>query len=122
MKEKPNGDDQQHVSSLPFSKFFIFPQYTTSSIHCESSAGKDEKLMKSQSAIADIEVTMVESHANLKIRSKRRPKQLLKVVSGLHSMRLTVLHLNVTTVDQIVLYSLSVKVISLQPRQEEKEK
>jgi hypothetical protein len=37
-------------------------------------------------------------------------------------MRLTVLHLNVTTVDQIVLYSLSVKVISLQPRQEEKGK
>ncbi|KAH8490970.1 hypothetical protein Peur_064924 [Populus x canadensis] len=110
MKEKPNGDDQQHVSSLPFSKFFIFPQYTTSSIHCESSAGNDEKLMKSQSAIADIEVTMVESHANLKIRSKRRPKQLLKVVSALHSMRLTVLHLNVSTVDQIVLYSLSVKV------------
>nr|ABK92747.1 unknown [Populus trichocarpa] len=66
--------------------------------------------MKSQSAIADIEVTMVESHANLKIRSKRRPKQLLKVVSALHSMRLTVLHLNVSTVDQIVLYSLSVKV------------
>ncbi|KAJ6380188.1 hypothetical protein OIU76_016777 [Salix suchowensis] len=111
MKEKSNGGDQQRVSSLPFSKFFIFPQYSTSSIHCESSAGKDEKLMKSQSAaIADIEVTMVESHANLKIRSKRRPKQLLKVVSALHSMRLTVLHLNVSTADQIVLYCLSVKV------------
>ncbi|KAL5835607.1 hypothetical protein ACOSQ3_015165 [Xanthoceras sorbifolium] len=61
-------------------------------------------------AIADIEVTMVESHANLKIRSKRRSKQLLKLVSGLHSMRLTILHLNVTTVDETVLYSLSVKV------------
>ncbi|KAK7356050.1 hypothetical protein VNO80_15316 [Phaseolus coccineus] len=30
--------------------------------------------------IVDIEVTMVESHANLKIRSKKRPKQLLKLV------------------------------------------
>ncbi|XP_044498532.1 transcription factor bHLH96-like [Mangifera indica] len=79
-----------------FAEFFTFPQYSTS----------DEN----QSAIADIEVTMVESHANLKIRSKRQPKQLLKVVSWLHTMRLTILHLNVTTVDQIVLYSLSVKV------------
>ncbi|KAJ6757233.1 MAX DIMERIZATION MAD [Salix koriyanagi] len=96
--------------SLNRSYKFSVP-YSTSSIHCESSAGKDEKLMKSQSAaIADIEVTMVESHANLKIRSKRRPKQLLKVVSALHSMRLTVLHLNVSTADQIVLYCLSVKV------------
>ncbi|XP_061971274.1 transcription factor bHLH94-like isoform X2 [Populus nigra] len=110
MKENSDGDNQQHVSSLPFSEFFTFPQYSTSSIHFENSVGKNEKLHKTQSTIADIEVTMVESHANLKIRSKRRPKQLLKVVSGLHSMRLTVLHLNVTTVDQIVLYSLSVKV------------
>lgn len=65
---------------------------------------------ETQNSIADIEVNMVESHANLKIRSKRRPKQLLKLVSGLQSMRLTILHLNVTTADEIVLYSLSVKV------------
>ncbi|KAK0599445.1 hypothetical protein LWI29_005363 [Acer saccharum] len=67
-------------------------------------------LLQTQSAVADIEVTMVESHANLKIRSKRRSKQLLKLVSELHNLRLTILHLNVTTVDETVLYSLSVKV------------
>ena len=116
MKENSGGDSQQHFSSLPFSEFFTFPQYSTIPVHFENSVGKNEKLLKTQSTIADIEVTMVESHANLKIRSKRRPKQLLKVVSGLHSMRLTVLHLNVTTADQIVLYCLSVKVISLQSR------
>ncbi|KAG5244871.1 transcription factor bHLH [Salix suchowensis] len=110
MKENSDGDSQQHVSSLPFSEFFTFPQYSTSPVHFENSVGKNEKLLKTQSTIADIEVTMVESHASLKIRSKRLPKQLLKVVSGLHSMRLTVLHLNVTTADQIVLYCLSVKV------------
>ncbi|GAV63197.1 HLH domain-containing protein [Cephalotus follicularis] len=93
-------------SSLVFSEFFTFPQYSTCSSSCNDSAAMGD----SQSAIADIEVTMVESHANLKIRSKRRPKQLLKMVSGLHTMRLNILHLNVTTVDQIVLYSLSVKV------------
>ncbi|XP_047317968.1 transcription factor bHLH94-like [Impatiens glandulifera] len=64
----------------------------------------------SAAAVADVEVTVVENHANLKIRSRKRPKQLLKMVDGLQRLRLTVLHLNVTTVDQIVLYSLSLKI------------
>lgn len=62
-------------------------------------------------AIADIEVTMVESHANLKVLSRRRPKQLLKLLVGLQHLQLTTLHLNVTTVDQMVLYSFSLKVL-----------
>ena len=97
-------------SSL-FAEFFTFPQYSTSSTRCDNSISmNDQSMVETQSAIADIEVIMVESHANLKIRSKRQPAQLLKVVSGLNSMRLSILHLNVTTVDQTVLYSLSVKV------------
>lgn len=100
-------------SSSPFAEFFSFPQYSTGS----SSGGnlvattndpwsKENKI----AAMADIEVTMVESHANLKIRSKTRPKQLIKLVNGLQSLRLTILHLSVTTVDQVALYSLCVKV------------
>jgi hypothetical protein len=64
-------------------------------------------------AIADVEVTMTERHANLKILSRRHPKQLLKMVTGLHSLGLYTLHLNVTTVGQMVLYSFSVKVSNL---------
>lgn len=60
--------------------------------------------------VADIEVTMMETHANLKIRTKKRPRQLLKLVASFQSLRLTVLHLNVSTLDQTVLYSVSVKV------------
>ena len=87
------------------------PQYSTSSGGCDSSmGGVSEQVGQVQSGIADVEVTMVESHANIKIRSKKRPKQLLKMVSGLHSLRLTILHLNVTTTGEVVLYSLSVKV------------
>ncbi|XP_065853140.1 transcription factor bHLH96 [Euphorbia lathyris] len=121
--EKCDGADHHHhqqqqqqlhasTNSLPFSEFFSFPQYSTSPARSENSVagGNDSISSVTQSTIADIEVTMVESHASLKIRSKRRPKQLLKVVSGLHALRLTILHLNVTTVEQIVLYSLSVKV------------
>uniref|UniRef100_A0A5B7A8E1 Putative transcription factor bHLH94 n=1 Tax=Davidia involucrata TaxID=16924 RepID=A0A5B7A8E1_DAVIN len=97
-------------SSSAFAEFFTFPQYSTNASHGENSTAVNDLTAQNHSAIADIEVTMVESHANLKIRSKRRPKQLLKMVSGLQCLRLTILHLNVTTVDQIVLYSLSVKV------------
>lgn len=70
----------------------------------------DPSSHRNRLAAADIEVTMVENHANLKVRSKKKPKQLVKMVSGLQSLRLTVLHLNVTTADQIVLYSISLKV------------
>ncbi|KAJ7973386.1 Transcription factor bHLH96 [Quillaja saponaria] len=97
---------------MPFSDFFTFPQYSTSSSGRENSVAMGDQVGQGEveSGVADVEVTMVESHANLKIRSQRRPKQLLKIVSGLHSMRLTILHLNVTTTGEIVLYSLSVKV------------
>ncbi|RDX80193.1 Transcription factor bHLH96 [Mucuna pruriens] len=103
--------EKEGKSDVPFSEFFSFPQYSTSgSGACDNSAAMSEQKGEVQSGIADIEVTMVESHANLKIRSKKRPKQLLKIVSSLHGMRLTILHLNVTTAGEIVLYSLSVKV------------
>lgn len=103
-KEEVKSDDVGEGSNKSFSEFFSFPQYSTSGGNSASVIG--EKVGE----IADIEVTMVESHANLKIRSKKRPKQLLKMVSGLHNMHLTILHLNVTTTCEIVLYSLSVKV------------
>ncbi|TYG47082.1 hypothetical protein ES288_D11G309500v1 [Gossypium darwinii] len=108
-KERPNGSSSG--CSSPFGEFFTFPQYSTSSTRGDNnSIPMNESMVETRSAIADIEVTMVESHANLKIRSKKGPAQLLKLVSGLNSMRLNILHLNVTTVDQTVLYSLSVKV------------
>ncbi|KAL6989639.1 hypothetical protein U1Q18_015390 [Sarracenia purpurea var. burkii] len=100
-------------SSSPFPEFFTIPQYSTSSACSENSTmvATDPSCVENQSAaIADIEVTMVESHANLKIRSKTRPKQLLNMVSGFQILRLTILHLNVITADQTVLYSVSVKV------------
>lgn len=117
-KEAEEGKSDSGGENKPFSEFFTFPQYSSNGgIKCDNSgvavAGIGligEQVGEIESGIADIEVTMVESHANLKIRSKKRPKQLLKMVSSLHNMRLTILHLNVTTTGEIVLYSLSVKV------------
>ncbi|RLM86112.1 transcription factor bHLH94-like [Panicum miliaceum] len=53
---------------------------------------------------------MVESHANLRVLSRRRPRQLLRLVVGLQGHRLTVLHLNMSSAGQMVLYSFSLKV------------
>ncbi|KAG2666163.1 hypothetical protein I3760_15G043300 [Carya illinoinensis] len=113
--------EQESQTSPPFSQFFIFPQYSTGTTRqCNNSSATDQKESMAQNndhrycaAVADIEVNMVESHANLKILSKKvHPRQLWKMVSGFQILRLTVLHLNVTcsTVDQMVLYSFSVKV------------
>ncbi|CAK9163581.1 unnamed protein product [Ilex paraguariensis] len=96
-------------SSSLFADFFTFPQYSTRLHPNNSPATANDPTVENRLALADIEVTMVESHANLKILSKRHPRQLLKLVAGLQCLWLTVLHLNVTTVDQQVLYSLSVK-------------
>ncbi|XP_028771869.1 transcription factor bHLH96-like [Neltuma alba] len=87
--------------SSPFAEFFTFPQYST---HANQSNTSSQ-----QWAVADIEVTMVDTHANLKILSKKRSGQLTKIVVGLQALRLTVLHLNVTTHDDMVLHSASVK-------------
>nr|QFU85208.1 bHLH7 [Diospyros kaki] len=90
---------QQPNNGFPplFADFFTFPQYST----CpnSSSVNTDEAAENRPAAMANIEVTVVESHANLKILSKRRPRQLLKMVAGLQCLRLTVL-----------LYSLNVKI------------
>ncbi|KAI4303551.1 hypothetical protein MLD38_039162 [Melastoma candidum] len=58
---------------------------------------------------AEVEASMVESHASLKIRSRPRPKQLLKLISGLQALRLTVLHLDILTVGELIHYSISLK-------------
>jgi len=122
--QKQEHSDNHGSSSSPlFADYFAFPQYSTHSkstspaAPASTAAGSCDSPLATEkmSALADIEVSMAESHANLKILSKRRPKQLLKIVAGLQCLWLTVLHLNVTTVDHMVLYSLSLKVCTLFP-------
>ncbi|KAG5390608.1 hypothetical protein IGI04_032149 [Brassica rapa subsp. trilocularis] len=98
------------TSSLvdPFSDFFSFPQYST----------KSSSITEGSSSPAEIEVTVAEGHANIKIMAKKKPKQLLKLVASLQSLRLTLLHLNVTTLDNSILYSISVKGTSLENKHE----
>ncbi|GMN33916.1 hypothetical protein TIFTF001_004413 [Ficus carica] len=101
------SDHSNIVPSELFSDFFIFPQYST---HNKSVTDQSKSTVENRCAIADVEVTMVENHASIKVLLKRHQKQLLKLVVGLQFLRLVVLHLNVTAVDSMVLYSFSVKV------------
>ncbi|KAH9316254.1 hypothetical protein KI387_024881, partial [Taxus chinensis] len=102
-------------SPIPFNGFFQSPQYTSYSAQWKNSNDSfndvtSDLTAENKSAVADIEVTMIETHASLKILSQKRPAQLLKTIAALQSLRMTILHLNITTVDQTVLYSFNVKI------------
>ncbi|XP_052168135.1 transcription factor bHLH94-like isoform X1 [Oryza glaberrima] len=115
------------AAAAPFASFFTFPQYSMSAataaapvapvvneVHGRDDGGagtaEAEASGSKPSAVADVEVTMVESHANLRVLSRRRPRQLLRLVVALQGHRLTVLHLNMTSAGHMVLYSFSLKV------------
>lgn len=65
-----------------------------------------------KSEVAEIEVTMIQTHVNLKIKCPKRQGQLLKAIVALEDLRLTVLHLNITTsqATATMLYSINLKV------------
>ncbi|XP_062219956.1 transcription factor bHLH94-like [Phragmites australis] len=94
----------------PFAQFFTYPQYVWCHSPRESTAATLPAENGGQSGVADIEVSLVETHASLRVMTPQRPGQLLRMIAGLQALRLTVLHLSVTTLDSLVLYSLSVKV------------
>ncbi|GER50577.1 basic helix-loop-helix (bHLH) DNA-bindingsuperfamily protein [Striga asiatica] len=100
----PNKDIKP-VFESPFAQFFVHPQFTRS----HNILGIDYAC-QSESAVADIEVTLIETHANIRILTRRGVRQLSRLVAAFRSVLLTILHLNVTTLESLVLYSISVKV------------
>jgi hypothetical protein len=104
----------------PFAGFFAFPQYTTGGVGAgdasdssnASLSGGDHSQGAARRGVADIEVVVAESHANVKVLARRRPRQLLRMVVALQCLCLTVLHLNVTAAaaDNLAFYTFSLKV------------
>ncbi|KAJ8632468.1 hypothetical protein MRB53_025804 [Persea americana] len=88
-ESQEEGQQSPSSSSLPFNEFFR---------------------AENRSAVADIEVSVIQTHVNLKILSERRPGQLLKAIAALEDLYLAVLHLNVTSTDRSVLYSFNLKI------------
>ncbi|KAG8059804.1 hypothetical protein GUJ93_ZPchr0002g26379 [Zizania palustris] len=114
-------EDAAQCDTPPFAQFFAYPQYvwchsssdsaTAAAASSSSSAAVEAALQgESRPGLADIEVSLVEAHASIRVMSPRRPVQLFKLIAGMQALCLTVLHLNVTTLDSLVLYTLSVKV------------
>ncbi|XP_030533687.1 transcription factor bHLH71-like [Rhodamnia argentea] len=102
-----NNDDPSKILQPPFSQFFMYPQYTWSQAPNKYTASSAST---ARAAIADIEVTLIETHASLRILSRRNHRQLSRLIAGFHTLHLNILHLNVTTLDHLVLYSISAKV------------
>ncbi|XP_021852436.1 transcription factor bHLH71 [Spinacia oleracea] len=108
------GDSNSNSNNTPTTTYNStlstqFPEFFTDSDQTFSEVG-NKYTLKSKAEVAEIEVTLIETHANLRILSKKNPRQLSKLVSGFQTLRFTVLHLSVTTLDPLVLYSISLKV------------
>lgn len=76
----------------------------------ETGGGLHEETAESKSCLADIEVKVLGFDAMIKILSRRRPGQLIKTIAALEDLQLNILHTNITTIEQTVLYSFNVKV------------
>lgn len=86
-----------------------------SSARCNSkcvvdTSSRQLRALEDKSSIADIEVTLIETHGSLKILSKKKHGQLLKIITALEGFHMTILHLNITSMDEAVLFSFNVKV------------
>ncbi|XP_061978636.1 transcription factor FAMA-like isoform X1 [Populus nigra] len=74
--------------------------------------GLREETAENKSCLADVEVKLLGFDAMIKILSRRRPGQLIKAIAALEDLQLNILHTNITTIDQTVLYSFNVKIAS----------
>ncbi|KAJ8547099.1 hypothetical protein K7X08_010685 [Anisodus acutangulus] len=73
--------------------------------------GIQEDIAESKSCLADVEVKLIGfDNAMIKVLSKRRPGQLINTISALEDLQLNIIHTNVTTIEQTVLYSFNVKI------------
>ncbi|XP_073284278.1 transcription factor FAMA isoform X1 [Primulina huaijiensis] len=76
----------------------------------EYDTGLQEETGESKSCLADVEVKVLGFDALIKILSRRRVGQLIKLIAALEDLQLSILHTNITTIEQTVLYSFNVKI------------
>ncbi|KAE8708738.1 Transcription factor FAMA [Hibiscus syriacus] len=90
-----------------------FPPMSTDQIKIpEYKTGLREETAENKSCLADVEVKLLGFDAMIKILCRRRPGQLVKTIAALEDSQLNILHTNITTIEQTVLYSFNVKVAS----------
>ena len=62
------------------------------------------------SSVADVEAKISGSNVILRIISRRIPGQILKIINVLEKLSFEVLHLNISSMEETVLYSFVIKV------------
>ncbi|XP_065864844.1 transcription factor FAMA isoform X2 [Euphorbia lathyris] len=90
--------------------FFVSQLPTDEMKLIEYETGLREETAENKSCLADVEVKLLGFDAIIKILSRRRPGQLIKTIAGLEDLQLNILHTNITTIEQTVLYSFNVKI------------
>lgn len=82
---------------------------TVSSRACNSSSFSSVSTPEDGEDAAEVETMVIQNHVNLKVRCKRRQGQILRAIVSLEELKLSVLHLNITSSMDIVFYSFNLK-------------
>ncbi|CAN1144490.1 Transcription factor FAMA [Linum perenne] len=107
----PQPSQPQPQSQVPF-----FPQQPLLTDNEVADGGgllvgvREESSAENKSCLADVEVKVLGLDAMIKVLSRRRPGQLIHAIAALEDLQLTILHTNITTIEQTVLFSFNVKV------------
>ncbi|CAA7042464.1 unnamed protein product [Microthlaspi erraticum] len=111
-RERVLGDmtSPKNSSSSPITAVTQPLTITGNVTELEVGGGLWEETAENKSCFADVEVKLRGCDAMIKILSRRRPGQLIKTIAALEDLDLSILHTNVTTMEQTVLYSFNVKV------------
>lgn len=107
--QRPIGDPSSMAVQQPQPPL-MFPPMPIPNDQVEYETGLREETAESKSCLADVEVKLLGFDALIKILSRRRHGQLIKTIAALEDLQLTILHTNITTIEQTVLYSFNVKV------------
>ncbi|KAG1354730.1 transcription factor bHLH57 [Cocos nucifera] len=94
--------------------FFISPQYTSYSQSRQQrrrvKEEEDDGEESTEEVGVDVEATVVQGHVNLKVAARRGAGQLVRAIAALEELCLSVLHLNITSLDpSSILYSLNLQ-------------
>ncbi|KAL7105751.1 hypothetical protein ACP275_07G064500 [Erythranthe tilingii] len=107
--QKPPPPIGDHPAAPPFPPMAIIAangEYENNGIQQQ----QEEETAEIKSYLADVEVKLLGFDALIKILSRRRPGQLIQTIAALEDLQLTILHTNITTIEQTVLYSFNVKI------------
>ncbi|XP_010556635.1 PREDICTED: transcription factor bHLH57 isoform X2 [Tarenaya hassleriana] len=104
---------EQLLHSLEAEKRDVEKDKTVSCRACSSSSvligsTPDGEVSAGRSAV-EVEATVVQNHVSLKVRCKRRRGQILRAIVSLEELKLTILHLSITSSLDFVFYSFNLK-------------